>query len=176
MIKNNPETKVYFFDEGRFGLQPALGRRWARKGERPIINVKLGYENFYVFSAVCPTTGEDVSLFLPWVNTEMMNIFIEHLRAELNGRQCFLILDCAGWHNFKELQIPPNTKLVFLPPYSPELNPVERLWDWLKRNTIRNRFFQTLDEVMDSVEEYMRATTTNMKKSMCGCNYILYYK
>jgi len=172
MVKENPDVVVYFFDEGRFGLQPTVGRRWARKGVRPVVKVKIGYENFYVYSAVCPTTGDDVTLFLPWVNTAMMNIFLEHLSVALNGRRCFLVMDQAGWHSSADLRLPPNIEPVYLPPHSPELNPVERLWDWLKRNTIRNQFFQTLDEVMDSVEDYMRNATAPILKSMCGCTYL----
>ena len=173
-MKNSPDAIVYFFDEGRFGLQPNLGRRWARKGVRPIATVKTGYENFYVYSAVCPSTGEHVSLFLPWVNTEMMNIYLKHLGASLNGQRCLLILDKAGWHSSKALQLPSNIELVFLPPRSPELNPVERLWNWLKRNCIRNRFYQKLDEIMDSILEHMQEVTTDTLKNMCKCNYLLH--
>jgi hypothetical protein len=68
---------VFFFDEGRFGLQPATGKFWGRKGIRRIATMRSGYANFYMYSAVNPTTGEDVSLFLPWVNTAMMNVFFE---------------------------------------------------------------------------------------------------
>jgi len=74
----------------------------------------------------------------------------------------------------KDLKMPPNIEPVYLPPHSPELNPVERLWNWLKRNTIRNQFFQTLDEVMDSVGNCMKNATASVLKSMCACNYILH--
>jgi hypothetical protein len=99
---------VFFFDEGRFGLKPEIGRYWTRKGIRPVVTVHPGYANFYVYSAVCPATGDDVSLFLPYVNTDMMNIFLEHLQTALGDRHCILVLDQAGWHNSAKLQIPPN--------------------------------------------------------------------
>ncbi|MDR0498307.1 MAG: transposase [Holophagales bacterium] len=97
---------------------------------------------------------------------------IKHLKAKLNGRRCFLIMDQAGWHSSKGLKIPPNIKPLYLPSHSPKLNPVERLWNWLKRNTIRNQFFQTLDEVMDAVANYIKKATAPVLKRMCGCNYI----
>jgi transposase len=172
LIKEKPDTAVFFFDEGRFGQKPHLGRYWAKKGSRPIVTVKPGYQNFYVYSAVCPSTGEDITLFLPWVNTEMMNIFLEHLKETLKGRSCLLILDQAGWHNSKRLKIPTNIELLFLPPYSPELNPVERLWQWLKRHSLRNRFYKDLEEVMDAVQDCMKAATTDFLKSLCRCGYI----
>jgi len=141
-----------------------------------VVTVRPGYENFYVYSAVCPATGEDVSLFLPWVNTDMMNIFLENLKVSLADRSCILVLDQAGWHISKDLQVPPNIKLVFLPPYSPELNPVERLWQWLKRHSLRNRYYRNLDHVMKSVMNCMQKATAPFLKRICQCNYLLYYK
>ena len=134
----HPETVVFFFDEGRFGLQPITGKRWGLKGTRPTVAVQTGYESFYMYSAVSPATGEDVSLFLPWINTAMMNVFFEAMQEALNGRNCLLVLDQAGWHKSQGLLVPENIELVYLPPYSPELNPVERLWQWLKRHSLRN--------------------------------------
>jgi len=173
-VKSRPDAAVFFFDEGRFGLQPCLGKRWGRRGVRPIALVKTGYANFYSFSAVCPATGEHETLFLPWVNTAMMNIYLEHLGSALNGRQCLLILDQAGWHKSKELKAPKNIELVYLPPRSPELNPVEHLWDWLKRNCVRNRFYRSLNEIMDSLQEGLKEATPLMLKSLCGCKYLAY--
>ena len=173
LTKENPDTTLFFFDEGRFGQHPHLGRCWAKKGVRPMATVKPGYENFYVYSAICPSTGEDVTLFLPWVNTQMMNIFLKHLKETLKERSCLLVLDQAGWHKAKGLKVPPNIELIFLPPYSPELNPVERLWQWLKRHSLRNRFYQTLEEVMDSVQNCMHKATAPFLKSLCRCGYIL---
>jgi transposase len=174
LAEDRPEVTVFFFDEGRFGLQPVLGKHWARQGARPMATVRTGYESFYVYSAVNSATGEDVSLFLPWVNTEMMNIFLEHLNKALAGRCCFLVLDQAGWHSSKGLKIPPNIELIFLPPYSPELNPVERLWQWLKRHSLRNRFYQNLESVMDSVQRCLQSTTASFLKNLCRCNYLLH--
>jgi transposase len=165
---------VFFFDEGRFGLKPTLGRYWTRKGVRPVATVKPGYDNFYVYSAVCPATGEDVSLFLPRVNTTMMNTFLEHMNVALGKRSCLLVLDQAGWHNSKDLKLPQNIGLVFLPPCSPEPNPVERLWQWMKRHSIRNRFYHSLEDVMDSVQNCVRMASAPFLKSLCRCDYILH--
>ena len=132
MANSRPESTVFFFDEGRFGLQPVVGRHWGRKGVRPTVVTQTGYENFYMYSAISPATGEDVSLFLPWANTAMMNVFLEAMEEALNGRDSILVLDQAGWHNSQDLRVPKNIELVYLPAYSPELNPVERLWQSLK--------------------------------------------
>jgi transposase len=163
---------VFFFDEGRFGLKPALGKRWATMGERPVAAVKPGYSNFWVYSAVCPATGEDLTLVMPRVCTEAMNAFLAEFAAQLAGRECILVMDQAGWHVSKELEVPPNIEIVLLPPYSPELNPVERLWQWIKRHSIRNRLHLTLESVMDAVEGCIRAADALFLRSLCRCGYL----
>lgn len=174
MLQARSDVHVFFFDEGRFGFKPATGRRWARKGQRPIVVVRPGYQNFYVYSAVSPLTGEEVSLFLPWVNTTMMNLFLVHLGQVLGERRCLLVMDQAGWHVSEELKPPSNIELVFLPPYSPELNPVERLWQWLKRHSLRNRCHQDLEAIMDAVQDCLRGATPSFLRSLCQCSYLLH--
>jgi hypothetical protein len=163
-----PGAAVFFFDEARSGTKPALGRRWARRGERPIATVRPGYKNFYVYGAVCPGTGEDLTLTMPAVNTAAMNVFL----AQLAGRECILVMDRAGWHVSKELEVPPGIEIVLLPPYSPELNPVERLWQWVKRHAIRTRLHLPLESVMDAVEGCLRAFSAPFLMSICRCDYL----
>jgi transposase len=157
-------------------LKPAIGKHWSRKDIRPIVTVRPGYENFYAYSAVCPATGEDASLFLPWANTAMMNIFLGHFREALSGRSCVLVLDQAGWHSAAALKVPANIELVYLPPCSPELNPVERLWQWLKRHSLRNRFYSDLESVMDAVQGCMQQACASFLKELCRCKYLSNYK
>ena len=94
-----------------------------------------------------PKTGEKFSLLLPEVNTEMMNIYLSEISKNYKGKRLILIMDQAGWHKSKKLNIPDNIEIEYLPAYSPELNPVERLWKWLKENTIHNRIFENLKEL-----------------------------
>jgi len=163
---------VFFFDEGRFGLMPSLGKMWVEKDGQPVAVVRISYENFFVYSAVNPDTGEDVTLFLRGVNTGAMNHFLAHMSERLGKRKCLLVMDRAGWHCSKELVVPPNIEIVYLPPYSPELNPVERLWRWLKRHTIRNRLYLAIEEVMDSVQECLNSATPSFLKGLCRCSYL----
>jgi transposase len=106
----------------------------------------------------------------------MMNIFLVNLGEALGDRHCLLILDQAGWHTTKELQVPSNIELVFLPPYSPELNPVERLWQWLKRHSLRNRFYKNLGEVIEAVQSCLQQANDTFLKGLCRCDYLLHYK
>jgi transposase len=135
--------------------------------------VKPGYKNFYVYSGVSPQSGESFSLFLPWVNTDMMNLFLRELSAHYSDREILLFMDRAGWHTAKALERFPNISIEYLPPYSPELNPVEKLWWWLKRHVMRNRFFDSLDELADELSAKFQEMTNELFASLCHCSYLL---
>ncbi len=139
---------------------------------RPLAWVNPSYENFYVYSAVSPKTGEAFSLFLPWVNTEAMNVYLEHLAATYPGKRILLIWDRAGWHNSKGLRVPPNIRCEALPPYSPELNPVERLWQWLRRHVTRNQLFDSQEALMDRLTGALRKPDPDLLASLCRCSYL----
>lgn len=163
---------IVFFDEGRFGLKPTLGRHWARRAKRPVATVDPGYQNFYVYSAVSPKTGEAFSLFLPWVNTDAMNVYLEQLAAAYPNRRILLIWDGAGWHGSRGLRIPANIRCESLPPFSPELNPVERLWQWLRRHVTRNRLFDSEEALMDDLAASLCGLDSRLLRSLCGCSYL----
>ena len=169
-----PDRLVFFFDEGRFGLQPNLGRCWGLKGKRMNTKVKPGYRNFYLYSSISPFTGDSFSLMLPWVNSEIMSFYLKELSSEFKGKKIMLILDQAGWHRSKLLYKKDNVELVFLPPYSPELNPVEKLWQRLRRQVCRNKSFESEDELMDE----LTINLNNMGKldylNLCKSNYLLH--
>ena len=78
-IEENPRKELYFFDESRFGTHSKIGHGWFPKGIRTSVSVKLGFENFYVYSAVSPKTGKDCSLLMPYVNSTCMNVFLGHI-------------------------------------------------------------------------------------------------
>jgi len=164
--------RIVFFDEGRFGLKATVGRCWARRGMVPKVVVRPGYLNFYLFSAVEPQTGEDFTLFLPEVNTEMMNLYLAQLAMAYPEEPVVLVLDQAGWHRSAKLRVPPTIHLEYLPAYSPELNPVERLWRWLRRHVCRNRIFESLEELMAALETEYRRLSPPILASLCACGYL----
>lgn len=170
---SDPDTMVFFFDESRFGLQPCLGRGWARKGERVLTPVNPSCQNFYVYSGVAPFTGEAFSLFLPRVNTQMMNLYLGEMAGVFPDKKIMLIWDQAGWHKSKSLKVPENIILKSLPPYSPELNPIEKLWQWLKKHVCRNRLFTDLTELMDTLAETLTNLRPNRLMELCHCSYLL---
>jgi transposase len=149
-----------------------LGRYWARRARRPEALVDPGYQNFYVYSAVSPKSGAAFSLFLPWVNTEAMNVYLEHLAAAYPDKKILMIWDGAGWHGSNGLRVPATIRCEPLPPYSTELNPVERLWQWLRRHVTRNRVFDSEEALMDSLQTTLRGLDSGFFTSLCACGYL----
>lgn len=164
---------VLFFDEARFGLQPDVARLWAQRGRRAVVPVKTGYKNFYLYAAIDPAYGESLILILPRVDTDMINVYLEELGKAFPYKNILLIWDQAGYHRSKELHLPPNIKIEPLPPYSPELNPAERLWRWLRRHVCRNRLFLSLDEQIEVIGETIRELTSCDLATLCSCSYLV---
>lgn len=175
VIEEKSKCKVMFFDEGRFGLRSTTMRIWAEKGKRLTVLVQQGFKNFYGYTAVCPFDGSNFSLLLSGVNTDYMNVYLENLSDEFKDYQIILIMDQAGWHKSKNLTIPANINIEFLPPYSPELNPVEKLWEWIKKECSHNFIYEKIDDLWDAVcDEYNKLTEKDYMK-LCHCNYLSYY-
>ena len=95
-------------------------------------------EYTYVYAAVAPAEGKITSLILPTADTAMMNLFLEHLAKTFEDDFILMQLDQAGWHHAKDLQVPENIRLIFQPPYSPELNPMEQVWEHLREKKFPN--------------------------------------
>ncbi len=102
-----------------------------------------------------------------------MNVFLQRLAKSTKGRKVVLVLDGAGWHRSKQLRVPCNIELLYLPPYSPELNPVERLWQYIKRHVIRNKIYATLRDLENAVCDFIKNITTGEIMSNCSCDYLL---
>ena len=106
-------------------------------------------EYVYALTTVNPQEGRIFSLVLPWVDAEGMSIFLKQTAQVFDDEFCLMLLDGAGWHRANDLRIPKTMRLIFLPPYSPELNPVEHVWEYLRENVFGNLVFETLDDVME---------------------------
>ena len=124
-----------FQDEARFGRIADVRRCWCPKPLRPMVRAMVTQEYTYAYAAVCPADGRMDSLILPHVNGRCMQLFIDELAARYRNERIILILDGAGWHKSLEIRLPDNLRLTFLPPYAPELNPVEHIWMSCARST-----------------------------------------
>lgn len=145
----HPEAEVALWaeDEHRLGLLPIRRRVWAPKGQRPTAAVERHYEWLYVYGFVCPATGRSWWCLLPRVNTAAMSLALATFARDegIDERhRAVLVVDQAGWHVSPDLALPAGIDLVFLPAYSPELQPAERLWP-LVDEPLANRAFPDLD-------------------------------
>lgn len=105
----------------------------------------------YIFAAVEPGTDNGFALVLPHANTETMQLFLDRFAATLQADEhAVMVLDQAGWHGANNLIVPANVTLVPLPPYSPELNPVERVWLHLKQRFLSHRLHADYDAIVDA--------------------------
>lgn len=138
-------------DEGRFGRVNIPKASWAPMGTRPVVAKQVVRESFYVYCAVAPSLGKLSALILPFGNTDMMNLFLENVSKEFNDYQIIMQVDGAGWHRSKSLRIPDNIYFIMQPPYSPEVNPTEHIWDEIREKYMHNRIFKSLSETIDRV-------------------------
>jgi hypothetical protein len=148
--------RVLFQDEGRFGRISDARSCWAPPPLRPTVCSRPVREYAYAYVAVCPADGQMSSMILPWVDARLMSIFLAQTAAQFANEHCVMFLDGAGWHAAHEPTVPANMRLLPLPPYSPELNPAEHVWEYIRENDIRNQIFNALEEVMDTVETSLR--------------------
>jgi transposase len=134
-------------DEHRLGLLPVMCRVWAPKGQRPTAQVERHYEWLYVYGFVRPSTGQSWWCLLPTVSTAAMNVALAtfaHDESIATDHRAVLVLDQAGWHTGRDLELPEGIDVVFLPAASPELQPAERLWA-LVDEPVANRAFAKLE-------------------------------
>lgn len=144
--------RLYFQDEGRFGRINTVQKCWCQKGIIPKVTQQLIREYTYAFSSVCPETGNICSLIMPYADSEAMSVFLKVLSEQQQDERIILCMDKAGWHTTKQLEIPNNIVLWFLPPYSPELNPVELIWRELRTKYFNNKTFNSINNVEDYLE------------------------
>lgn len=101
-----------------------------------------------------------------------MNLYLEQMSHAYESDKIVVIMDQAGWHKSKELVVPDNIEILYLPPYSPELNPIERLWKHMKTNYIHNRVFDSLKHMMALMVDVFENLSSRTVASLCSCNYL----
>jgi transposase len=167
------KIRVFLMDEARFGQQGTLTKMWAMRGTRPVAVKQTKYEWVYLYGAVDPATGDSAALLLPYVNTECMNLFLKVLSETLGpDEHAVLVMDNAGWHHSKRLEMPENITPLFLPPYSPELNSIERLWAYLKSHFLSNRAYADYQALLDAGSAAWCTLTNALIRSICATTWL----
>ena len=143
--------EIWFQDEMRIGQKNTRVRQWARKGTRPRQPADQRYENAYIFGAICPARGTGAAVMMPTADTEAMQHHLEEISGTVaKGAHAVILMDQAGWHTTAALTVPGNLSLMFLPPKSPELNPVENIWQYLRQTWLANRVFDAYEAILDA--------------------------
>lgn len=177
LLKNNFETqlrtlpsltsagrlRVFAVDEARFGLKTWHRRRWCPRGFRPPWIVQDRYQWLWLYAAVEPTTGESFCLYLPYLDTDCFQRFLDQLRLAYPDDLVVLVMDQAGCHLSKALNWPHQMQPLYLPPYSPQLNPAER-WFKALRAVLANRLFPTLDELDQALAQALKPYWDHIEK------------
>jgi len=142
---------IWFQDEARVGQQGRTTRIWAIKGTRPRAVKQLQFTNTYIFGAVCPSKNLSAALIMPYVGVITMEKHLEEISKNVPpGRYAVVVIDQASWHMAETLSVPGNISLLPLPPYSPELNPCEQVWQFLRRRYLSNRCFDGYDDIVEA--------------------------
>lgn len=127
---------------------------WAPTGSRPEAVKQTEYQWVYLYAAVNPLTGASSAMLAPHVNTRYMNAHLRFISEAVgDGTHAVLVLDQAGWHVSGTLEVPANLTLLHLPPYSPQLNGVERLWAYQKSHHLSNRVYRDYDDLFQAVKQ-----------------------
>ncbi|MFU8893182.1 MAG: IS630 family transposase [Luteolibacter sp.] len=129
-----PSCEVFFGDEAGFKGDPRPRQKWVKRGTRPVQGYHGGHLRRNVIGAVNPADGQLVSLIVPHCDTEVFQAFLDTMAVEVpkrKGKRLLLVLDNASWHKTKRL-VWHHIEPIYLPPYSPDFNPIERLWQHLK--------------------------------------------
>ena len=137
-------------DEARIGQKNKITRRWAKRGSRPSAPRDQRTASSYIFGAICPERGVGAGLVLPWCNSATMSLHLAEISQAVSpGAHAVVLLDQAGWHTSPKLNVPANISLLALPPKSPELNPTENVWQYLRDNWLSNRVFTSARDIVD---------------------------
>jgi hypothetical protein len=148
-------VEIWFQDEARVGQKGSLSYVWAQKGSRPPMVRDNRHDTAYIFGAICPARSIGAAIITPTVNTECMNLHLAEISTQVaSGSVAALICDGAGWHQTGgALTLPDNIVVLPLPPYSPELNPMENVWDYLRANKLSTGVWRDYDEILQACSQ-----------------------
>lgn len=150
LLPTGTSIETWFQDEARIGRKTKITRRWAKRGTRPSAPKDQRTRSAWIYGAICPEKGVGAALVLPYCNTHSMNLHLQEISAIIAPEgHTIVIVDQAGWHFPKALQIPNNITLLRLPPRSPELNPVENIWQFMRDNWLSNKIFTPYNDIVD---------------------------
>lgn len=162
-----------FQDEAGFGRINKPKYCWCRKGIRPSVPCHHIREYRYAYGAVEPLTGNGYFLVMPYCDTACMSIFLKQLSEKYRDDIILLCCDGAAQHKSAGLELPDNIVLLRIPPYTPEMNPIEQIWKEIRKRGFRNEVFPSLDKVVDRLCDTICSLSNDVISSITGRNWIV---
>lgn len=163
--------RLFSQDESRFGLMPIQRRKITLPGVKPISQVQHEFKTYYLYGAVDPLTGDSLFLELPGLNSGCFQVFLDEFSEAYSDSFNLLLLDRGKFHQAQCLRIPSNVALILLPPYSPELNPIERVWEDIK-DKIADELFSTIEALKERVASILRNYVKSEIQSLTAYSYL----
>lgn len=163
--------EIWFQDEARAGQKGSLTYRWAETGTRPRVWRDRRFKSAWIFGAVCPARDLGVGLVFPKANAAAMQAHLQEISCHVaSGAHAVVIVDQAGWHRAKDLVVPANITLLPLPPYSPELNPTENLWEFMRSNYLSHKVYKAMNDVIDACCRAWNAVVSKVDEIRSICS------
>lgn len=164
---------VWYLDEVFFGLDGSLSYTWMPKNTRLVIETNGAREKDCVIGTVCPANGKTFFLQTEWMDSLIVSAFFKELSIFYPDKKHLIIADNVSYHKNqggKEYPLPENIELFFLPAYSPDLNPIERLWKYFKDEFLNNNLFKNLVEIKEYVYEGLKSiiNSLDLVKNICS--------
>lgn len=163
--------KYWCQDETRIGLKTIERKKITARGVKPIGKVQWNFKAYYLYGAIAPETGESFWLEFSHLDTQCFQIFLDKLSQEYPDNLNVVQLDNGKFHQSYQLKIPHNILLIFQPPYSPELNPIERIWQHIKQE-LSWEIYENLDEIKEKVRAFINEFSHHTIASITGWDYI----
>lgn len=167
VLYSNQPKRYWCSDESRFGLKTVTRRRLTQRGIKPTGQVQWAFQSYYLYGWVEPLTGENFFLECSHLNTDCFEAYLQEFSQTYPNELHIIPLDNARFHTAKRLIIPDNIILWFQPPYSPDCNPIERLWAWIK-GQLAWQLFDNLAQLQQTVATILTQITPDFFASITG--------
>ncbi len=156
-IKSNTykNFNLYFQDESRFGLKTDIGRCLTARGVKPIVQYQHAFKNTYLYGSFSPINGDSFVYEIEGTTSEIFYEYIKAFSQYKKDEMKIIIIDNAGFHSLSKYKTPDNIAFIRIPPYSPELNPSEKIWAHIKKD-YKNRVFEDLKNVKKWLHNFIK--------------------
>jgi len=156
MLKSGRSVNLYFQDESRFGLMTHIGKCLTAKGVKPIVNYQHAFKNTYLYGSFSPIDGDSFVYEIEGTTSEIFHQYLLAFSQHKPNELKIIIIDNAGFHSLKKFDVPKNIVLIRIPPYTPELNPSEKVWHYIKQS-YKNKVFQDLKNVKKWLHDFVKS-------------------